>query len=102
MTIRMVRPLDPEAQVQVQQVIEHARYAGGNIPTWLNSAGLLWTKEKEAKLKKEVLSKLLQDMKSWLPHEYLRTVNKELVNCTPVDMYRAMIGFIEQYLDASK
>jgi hypothetical protein len=93
-----IKSLDPDTHAHVTQVIDRARRAGANIPTRLNEAKLLWTRERERTAKLEALRDLIQEMDTWMPHEYLRTVNRTLTNCTPAEMHQAMLGFVHQYL----
>jgi hypothetical protein len=80
-------------------IIERARRSGANVPTRLNDAGLLWTKEKEAKTYLGALRDFQVAMRGWMPHEYLRTVNRSLVNCTPTEMYEAILKWVGKYIE---
>lgn len=95
----MVKPLDPETFQHVTTVIDRARRSGANVPTRLNDAKLVWTKERERQARIEAVRGLVQEFDGWLPHEFLRIVNRELVNCTPTDMHMAIRKWIDQYLD---
>lgn len=95
----MVKPLDQETFQHITSVINRARRSGANVPTRLNDARLIWTKEQEQRTKVEALRDLLQEFDVWMPHEFLRIVNRELVNCTPTDMHMAIRKWIQQYLD---
>lgn len=95
----MVKPLDQETFQHVTSVINRARRSGANVPTRLNDARLIWTKEQEQRTKVEALRDLLQEFDVWMPHEFLRIVNRELVNCTPTDMHMAIRKWIQRYLD---
>jgi len=95
----MVKPLDDDTFQHMTTVVNRARRSGANIPTRLNEAKLVWTKEREHQVRVEVIRDLLQGFDVWMPHEFLRIVNRELVNCTPTDMHMAIRRWIEQYLD---
>ena len=94
--------LDPDTSIRVTTILDRARRSGANAPTRLHDAGLLWTKEKEARTYIKALEELLTAMRSWMPHEYLRTVNRELVNCTPSEMYEAIMAWAQKYVEQAK
>lgn len=91
--------LDPVFLERVTMVIDRARRSGANIPTRLNDAQLLMTKERETKIRVETVQDLIMEYRVWRPSEFLRLVNRELTNCTPADMHQAVLKFLEQYLE---
>ena len=95
----MRRPLDEQTHERVRMVMDRARFSGASIPTKLNDAGLLWTPEREHGIRVSAIRDLFNDFRNWQPHEYLRTVNRSLVNCTPTDMYIAIHGWLQKYLE---
>lgn len=95
----MSKPLDPELFQRVTMVIDRARRSGANVPTRLNDAQLIWTPEREHHARVEVTRDMMQEFDRWMPHEFLRTINRELVNCTPTDMYIAIRKWIFQWYE---
>jgi hypothetical protein len=94
----MGRTLDVNTERHVQSVIDQARRSGANIPTRLNDAKLLFTKEQEHRTEVEALEQMLMEFRVWLPHEFLRITNRELTNCTPTEMWHAISKWLEDYL----
>lgn len=95
----MVKPLDEDTFQRVSMVIDRARRSGANVATRLNDARLVWTKEREQQTRATAIRDMLQDFDIWMPHELLRKVNRELVNCTPTDMHMAIRQWFGEYLD---
>jgi len=98
----MIKPLDVDTFQRVTMIIDRARRSGANVPTRLNDAQLIWTKERERHHGVTVLRDLLQEFDIWMPHEFLRLVNRELVNCTPTDMHMAIRKWLGDYLDHAR
>lgn len=98
----MPRPLDHDTALRVTSIIEQARRAGGNVPFRLNEAGLLLTKEREKHIRDKALGQMLTEFRVWMPHEFLRMVNRELAGCTPTDMYHAIHKWITDYVESIK
>lgn len=98
----MNKPLDADTEKHVTSVIKRALHAGANIPARLNEAGLLLTKAREKGVREEALERLLTEFQVWLPHEFLRLVNRELTGCTPADMYHAIHKWLGDYIDTIK
>ena len=97
-----MKPLTEDMFRRVTLIIERARRSGANIPTRLNEAQLIFTPEREQQARVTALRDLLQEFDVWMPHEFLRIVNRELVNCTPTDMHMAIRQWINQYLDHAR
>jgi hypothetical protein len=95
-------PLEPELHSRVQMIIDRARRSGVPAPTRLNDAQLLWTKAMERQLRVETVRDLILEFQVWRPHEFLRLVNRELINCTPADMHQAIQQFLDSYLEHVK
>lgn len=95
----MSKPLDPELFQRVTMVIDRARRSGANVPTRLNDAQLIWTPERMRQARIEVTREMMQEFDQWMPHEFLRTINRELVNCTPTDMHIAIRKWLDQWYD---
>jgi hypothetical protein len=94
----MSKPLDQETFQHVTQVIDRARRNGANIPTRLNDAKLIWTKQRERNARVETVEQLIMEFQVWKPHEVLRIINRELINCTPADMHQAISLWLDKYL----
>jgi len=94
----MGRTLDVTTERHVQSVIDQARRSGANIPTRLNDAKLLFTKSQEHAVRVEAVEQMLREFRIWLPHEFLRLVNRELAGCTPAEMHHAISKWLEDYL----
>lgn len=95
----MTKPLDPELFQRVTTVIDRARRSGANVPTRLNDAHLIWTPEREHRVRIQAATDMLLQFDQWMPHEFLRLVNRELVNCTPTDMYVAIRKWMDQWFE---
>jgi hypothetical protein len=94
----MDKSLDLDVEQVVQAVINTARRSGASVPHRLNTAGLLFTKERELRARNEALEDLLMEFRVWMPHEFLRLVNRELTGCTPTDMWHAIGKWLEDYV----
>jgi hypothetical protein len=94
----MPKPLASDIEQSVQHVMDQARRSGANVPARLNAAGLLFTKEREHRARKEALEDLIMEFRVWMPHEFLRLVNRELTGCTPTDMWHAISKWMEDYV----
>ena len=94
----MSRPLDEGIEQRVTMIIDRARRSGASVPVRLNDARLLFTKDREHAVHLEALKDLMVEFRGWQPHEFLRLVNRELVNCTPADMYRAINKWLDTYV----
>lgn len=99
---RHTQNLDPEVHARVQAVIDRARRSGVPAPTRLNDARMLWTRVQERQTRVETVQDLIMEFQVWKPHEFLRLVNRELVNCTPADMHQAISQFLGSYLEHVK
>jgi hypothetical protein len=95
----MAKPLDRDTFQRVTMVIDRARRSGANVPTRLNDAGLIWTKDQEHKVRVSAVRDLLVEFGVWRPHEFLRLVNRDLVGCTPTEMHQAIEKWLDQYLE---
>ncbi len=98
----LTKSLDEALLQRVIQVMDRARRSGANVPSRLNEAGLLWTPEREHQAQTRALREMLDQFRAWMPHEFLRTINRELVNCTPTDMHTAIRLWLENYHDHMK
>lgn len=96
------RSLDEATARQVTTIIDRARRAGANVPARLHEAKLIWSKEREKAAEVQGVEDMLAEFKVWLPHEFLRLVNRELVGCTPTDMYNAIHKWMGDYLEHIK
>jgi hypothetical protein len=90
--------LDEQTFQRVTQVIDRARRSGASVPVRLNDALLLWTPERERNIRVDALKDLQMEFLVWHPHEFLRTVNRSLVNCAPTDMYIAIREWLDKYI----
>lgn len=90
--------LDPGTEKKVRMVIDQARRSGASIPRRLHEAGLLHTQQRRHKSEMEALEQLRLQFRTWLPHEFLRLVNRELAGCTPADMHHAISNWLEDYV----
>jgi hypothetical protein len=93
----VAKPLDEETFHRVTQVIARARRSGANVPTRLHDAKLLWTPDRQKKLTHEAIQDMIGEFDVWRPAEFLRLINRELVNCTPTDMHIAIRQWIGDY-----
>jgi hypothetical protein len=100
--MKRVTVLDEETFEHVNSVIKRAQWTGASIPVRLHHAGLLWTREREAHIRADAMAFLLNEMRNWAPHEFLRIVNRSLANCTPTDMYMAMCQWIQDHVDHAR
>ena len=94
----MNKPLDEDTFQRVTMVIDRARRSGVNVPTRLNDAQLLWTKEREHRAMVEAVRNLIEQFQVWMPHEFLRTINRDMVGYTPTQMHTAIAKWLDKYL----
>jgi hypothetical protein len=95
----MAKQLDEDTFRRVTMIIDRARRSGANIPTRLNDAKLIWTKDQEHQAEVSAIRGLLLEFRIWRPHEFLRIVNKDLVGCTPTEMHLAIETWLDRYLE---
>lgn len=95
----MSKPLDPDTHQRVTMVIDRARRSGANVPTRLNDAQLIWTKEREHQVTVQAVRDLIDQFRVWMPHEFLRIINRDMVGYTPTDMHTALAKWLDSYLN---
>lgn len=98
MTRRQQPPLDTDTMLAVHRAINTAKWNGESLPERLHRDGLLWTPDREAQLRAQVIEFILNEMRHWEPREFLRKVDKGLAQATPTDMYMAIRQWLEEHL----
>lgn len=96
--MRTVPVLDRETHDRVTRSLAQARYRGVSPIDQLNKDGLLWTPERERKVRTQTIRFVLDEMSGWSPAEFLRRRSKGLENCTPTDMYMCIREWIQEHL----
>jgi hypothetical protein len=83
-------------QETVHQVAQRARRAGIDVVDALDRVGLLVTDEKVKKIRNDAFQELRAELYRWTAAQFLRRVNQE-TGGTPMDMYRAILGYVDDY-----
>lgn len=86
--------IDPDRRQYLDSLCVVARMEGVDLWELVDRHGLILTKDREAKIRKEVLDKLIEHFKGMEPYEVLRAASFRSP-CTAADMYQAMIRYIQ-------
>lgn len=78
--------------------LARARYRGASPVEQLNKDGLLWTPDRERKVRVAAMRFILDEMAGWSPAEFLRRRSKGLENSTPADMYICIHEWLKEHL----
>lgn len=84
---------------RVQRCVAYTRRTGTDLSTNLYTNGLLWTPQREARVRAEAMRFLAKEMEQWRPAEFLRTVNRTMEAATPTDMYMAIHQWMLKHAD---
>lgn len=98
----MTTPLDPVTWLAVTQALDRARWSGMNIPEALNKAGFILSPAARLEIERSILGRLLDELRLWQPHEMLRRAHLSQDGGTPADMYRAVQGYLEEFIEHRK
>jgi hypothetical protein len=82
----------------IRKVADRARRNGSDVVEALAAAQAFRTTAHDAVLKKVALRELRADLDRWSPAEFLRRVNKTAAP-TARDMYNAILGYIDDYIE---
>lgn len=83
---------------KVIRCLARARHRGASPVAQLNQEGLLWTPDRERKVKVAAMLFILDEMSGWTPAEFLRRRSKGLENSTPTDMYICIREWIQEHV----
>lgn len=93
-------PIDDTTRVRAEMVLAEARFSGHNWVEALHRAQLLWTPHRERETKVKILKYIVQEMTTWRPAEFMRSINRSTSAGTPADMHRAVVAWIEKHIKA--
>lgn len=96
------RPLPPEFAAQVRDAVSRARTGGADVAEALNYKDLLWTPAAQLAAKVEVLKALKERLEEHQPHEMMRRKNHQGTQGTPADMYEAVKGYLDAFIEHVK
>lgn len=83
---------------RVTRSLARARYRGASPVEQLNRDGLLWTPDRERKVRVQAMRYILDEMGGWSPAEFLRRRKKGLENATPTDMYICIHEWLKEHV----
>lgn len=92
--------LDELTRVRVAAVLTNAVTNGYDRTEALHRAQLLWTPHRERETKVKILKYIVQEMTTWRPAEFMRSINRSTSAGTPADMHRAVVAWIEKHIKA--
>lgn len=84
---------------KIQSTMDHARRMGRDPVEALINAGLILTPEAKKKIRLEVLHELRASILNFSPAQFLRRVNRGLEAASPAEMYRAITGYIFDFIN---
>lgn len=90
--------MTPAEDDTIRNTINRSRRLGRDIVDDLDTAKLLLTEETKHQVTMEALRTLREDLRKWSAVEYLRRIHKDQAS-TPQDMYRAILGYVDDYLN---
>lgn len=90
--------LDPDTWVRVVAVLERSRRLGLDPAEQLHRFELLWTPEREHRLRVDTMRFILNEMTTWRPDEMLRVKFNPSHTASPADMYACIAAWIEQHI----
>lgn len=96
--MRSAPVMDQDTYDKITRSLARARYRGASPIDQLNQDGLVWTRERERKIRIQAMRFILDEMSGWSPAEFLRRRNKGLENCTPADMYICIREWIQEHI----
>jgi hypothetical protein len=91
--------LDTETHDRVLRVLAAARWRGVPAPTLLNQEGLLWTPDREKRIRADTIKFIINEMDTWSPAQFLRRKTKSVQGGTPVDMYMCIREWLQDHFD---
>lgn len=92
------RPVDDVTWRLAEEALIVAKNNGWNPIEILDRRYLLLTPARERQIVINALENLQEDLERWQPHEMIRRVRRD-GNGTPADMYRAICGYLKEYID---
>jgi len=95
-------PVDSGTMVACQDIWVQSQVHGFSWIEELNRNNLLLTPYMKAKIYREALQGLLDQIQIWRPHEMLRRKYHAGHQTTPADMMVVMCEFIEEYITRVK
>lgn len=96
--MRTVPLVDQGTYDAVTRSLARARHRGASPVEQLNKDGLLWTPDRERKVRVTAMRFILDEMSGWSPAEFLRRRKKGLENATPTDMYMCIHEWIQEHV----
>jgi hypothetical protein len=96
--MRTAPVVDQDTYDRITRSLARARYRGASPIYQLNEDGLVWTKDRERKVRVAAIRFILDEMAGWSPAEFLRRRNKGLESATPADMYICIREWIQEHL----
>lgn len=90
--------VDQATYDKVTLSLARARYRGASPVDQLNRDGLLWTPDRERKVRTDAMRFILDEMSGWSPAEFLRRRKKGLENSTPADMYICIHEWLKEHV----
>lgn len=100
--MRTVPLVDQVTYDKVTRSLARARYRGASPVDQLNRDGLLWTPDRERKIRVAAMRFILDEMGGWTPAEFLRRRKKGLENATPTDMYICISEWIQEHISYAR
>lgn len=91
--------IDEATAAQIKEIRKHTLEAGRELTEVLDSGGLLVTADRKRQIMNEALRSFHTAMDRAQPHNLLDWYHGRQ-DGTPLDMYRATMQFLENYIDA--
>lgn len=92
--------MDAFTYTRVKAVLEAALREGLDPIEHLNRVGLLLTPAQEKRIKLELLAFIIDQYQNWTPVQFLRRLHRVLDTTTQQDLYRAILGWLEDHQKA--
>lgn len=96
--MRTVPLVDQGTYDAVTRSLARARHRGASPVEQLNKDGLLWTPDRERKIRAQAIRFILNEASNWTPAEFLRRRKKGLESATPTDMYICILDWVQEHL----
>jgi hypothetical protein len=96
--MRTAPALDRATHDRVTWSLARARYRGVSPVEQLNRDGLLWTPDREKRIRVAAMRFILDEMTGWAPAEFLRRRKRGLESATPTDMYMCISEWLKEHI----
>jgi hypothetical protein len=96
--VKTLPVVDQATHDRVIRSLAQARYRGVSPVDQLNRDGLIWTLEREKKVRVATMKFLAEEMAGWSPAEFLRRRKRGLESATPTDMYMCILEWIQEHV----